>query len=214
MKFFIDTANVKEIKEASEFGIVDGVTTNPSLIARENKKSDALLKEITSLVRGPVSAEVIGLDAESMVKEARSLAKISDNIVIKLPLVKDALKAVSILSAEGIKTNVTLCFSAAQALLAAKVGADYVSPFIGRIDDTGSCGMDLIADIKKIYSNYGFKTRIIVASVRNPLHVVDAAKLGADIATIPFSVIEQLVRHPLTDIGIKKFLEDHKKIPK
>lgn len=214
MKFFIDTANVKEIKEASEFGIVDGVTTNPSLIARENKKSDALLKEITSLVRGPVSAEVIGLDAESMVKEARSLAKISDNIVIKLPLVKDALKAVSILSSEGIKTNVTLCFSAAQALLAAKVGADYISPFIGRLDDTGSCGMDLIADIKKIYSNYGFKTRIIVASVRNPLHVVDAAKLGADIATIPFSVIEQLVRHPLTDLGIRKFLEDHKKIPK
>lgn len=214
MKFFIDTANVKEIKEASEFGIVDGVTTNPSLIARENKKSDALLKEIASLVRGPVSAEVIGLDSESMVKEARSLAKISGNIVIKLPLVKDALKAVSILSSEGIKTNVTLCFSAAQALLAAKVGADYISPFIGRLDDTGSCGMDLIADIKKIYSNYGFKTRIIVASVRNPLHVVDAAKLGADIATIPFSVIEQLVRHPLTDLGIRKFLEDHKKIPK
>ncbi len=214
MKFFIDTANVREIKEASSFGIVDGVTTNPSLIAKENKTSVDLLKEIASLVRGPVSAEVIGLDVESMVREARSLAKIADNIVIKLPLVKDALKAVTILSAEGIKTNVTLCFSPAQALLVAKVGADYISPFIGRLDDISFCGMDLIADIRKIYSNYNFKTQIIVASVRNPLHVVDAAKLGADIATIPFSVIEQLVRHPLTDIGIQRFLEDHKKIPK
>ncbi|MFA6349649.1 MAG: fructose-6-phosphate aldolase [Candidatus Omnitrophota bacterium] len=214
MKFFIDTANVKEIKEASVFGIVDGVTTNPSLIAKENKKYEVLLKEIASLVSGPVSAEVIGLDAQSMVEEARKLAKIADNIVIKLPLVKDALKAVKILSSEGIKTNVTLCFSPAQALLVAKVGADYVSPFIGRLDDISVHGMGLIADIKTIYSNYNFKTQIIVASVRNPLHVVDAAKLGADIATIPFSVIEQLIRHPLTDIGIQKFLEDHKKIPK
>ncbi|MCX5711936.1 MAG: fructose-6-phosphate aldolase [Candidatus Omnitrophica bacterium] len=214
MKFFIDTANVIEIKTAVAFGIVDGVTTNPSLIAKENKSSFDLLKEITALVSGPVSAEVIGLDAESMVKEARVLSKIAKNIVIKLPLVKDALKAVKILSGEGIKTNVTLCFSPAQALLVAKVGADYVSPFIGRLDDISSCGMDLIADIKKIYTNYDFKTQIIVASVRNPLHVVDAAKLGADIATIPFAVIEQLVRHPLTDIGIQRFLEDHKKIPK
>jgi transaldolase len=214
MKIFIDTANIKEIREAVGLGVIDGVTTNPTLIAKENKPMQDLLKEICSLLPGPVSAEVISLQAEGMVKEARELAKIAKNIVIKIPLIKDGLKAVRILSGENIKTNVTLCFSANQALLVAKAGADYVSPFIGRLDDIGQRGMDLICDIKKIYSNYNFKTQIIVASVRNPIHVLDAAKLGADIATIPFSVIEQLIKHPLTDIGIQRFLDDWKKIPK
>lgn len=214
MKIFIDTASVKEIKEAITLGVIDGVTTNPTLMAKENRLAFDLLKEICLSVTGPVSAEVISLDADGMVKEARELAKIAKNIVIKIPLVKEGLKAVRILSREEIKTNVTLCFSASQALLAAKCGADYVSPFIGRLDDISQVGMDLIRDIKTIYSNYGFKTQIIVASVRNPVHVVDAALAGADIATVPFAVIEQLIKHPLTDIGIQKFLEDHKKIPK
>lgn len=214
MKIFIDTANIKEIKEAVSLGVIDGVTTNPTLIAKENRPMQDLLKEICSLVSGPVSAEVISLEAEGMVKEARVLAKIANNIVIKTPLIKDGLKAVKILSQENIKTNVTLCFSANQALLAAKSGADYVSPFIGRLDDISQVGMDLIRDIKQIYSNYNFKTQIIVASVRNPVHVLDAAKIGADIATIPFTVIEQLIKHPLTDIGIQRFLDDYKKIPK
>lgn len=214
MKIFIDTASVKEIKEAITLGVIDGVTTNPTLMAKENRLAFDLLKEICLSVTGPVSAEVISLDADGMVKEARELAKIAKNIVIKIPLVKEGLKAVRILSREEIKTNVTLCFSASQALLVAKCGADYVSPFIGRLDDISQVGMDLIRDIKTIYSNYGFKTQIIVASVRNPVHVVDAALAGADIATVPFAVIEQLIKHPLTDIGIQKFLEDHKKIPK
>ena len=214
MKIFIDTASVKEIKEAVSLGVIDGVTTNPSLIARENRQANDLLKEICSLVDGPVSAEVISLEAEEMVKEAAELVKIAKNIVIKIPLIKEGLKAVKILSGKGIKTNVTLCFSPSQALLAAKAGADYVSPFIGRLDDISQVGMDLICDIKQIYSNYNFKTEIIVASVRNPLHVVDAAKIGADIATVPFAVIEQLIKHPLTDIGVQRFLEDYKKIPK
>lgn len=214
MKIFIDSANTKEIKEAVGLGVVDGVTTNPTLISRENREPLDLLKEICSLVCGPVSAEVISLDTQGMIKEARELSKIAKNIVIKVPLVKEGLKAVKVLSAEGIKTNVTLCFSSAQALLAAKTGADYVSPFIGRLDDIAHAGMDLIRDIKQIFSNYNFKTQIIVASVRNPLHVVDAAKIGADIATIPFVVIEQLIKHPLTDIGLQRFLEDYKKIPK
>ena len=214
MKLFIDTANIKEIKEAVSLGIIDGVTTNPSLIARENRHSADLLKEICSLVDGPVSGEVISLKADQMLGEARELSKIAKNIVIKIPLIKEGLKAVKILTQEGIKTNVTLCFSPAQALLAAKAGADYISPFIGRLDDISQLGMDLICDIKQIYSNYNFKTQIIVASIRNPLHVVDAAKLGADIATVPFAVIEQLIKHPLTDIGIQRFQEDYKKIPK
>ena len=213
MKIFIDTANIREIKEAAEIGIIDGVTTNPTLIAKENRRAEELLSEICSLVSGPVSAEVISLDTNGMVKEARGLSKIAKNIVIKIPLIKEGLKAVKILSQEGIKTNVTLCFSPSQALLVAKTGADYVSPFIGRLDDTSHVGMDLIGDIKQIYTNYNFKTQIIVASIRNPLHVVDAALLGADIATVPFAVIEQLIKHPLTDIGIQRFLEDHKKIP-
>lgn len=214
MKLFIDTANIKEIKEAGSIGVIDGVTTNPSLIARENRAAVDLLKEICALVSGPVSAEVISLDTDGMIKEGRELSKIAKNIVIKIPLTKDGLKAVKVLCAEGIKINVTLCFSPSQALLAAKTGADYISPFIGRFDDIAQVGMDLIRDIKQIYSNYNFKTEIIVASVRNPLHVVDAALTGADIATVPFAVIEQLIKHPLTDIGIQRFLEDYKKIPK
>jgi transaldolase len=214
VKIFIDTANIREIKEAAEIGIIDGVTTNPTLIAKENRRAEGLLSEICSLVSGPVSAEVISLDTNGMVKEARGLSKIAKNIVIKIPLIKEGLKAVKILSQEGIKTNVTLCFSPSQALLVAKTGADYVSPFIGRLDDISQVGMDLIGDIRQIYTNYNFKTQIIVASIRNPLHVVDAALLGADIATVPFAVIEQLIKHPLTDIGIQRFLDDWKKIPK
>jgi len=214
VKIFIDTANIREIKEAVSLGLIDGVTTNPTLIAKENKPLREILKEICSVVHGPISAEVISLDTEGMVKEARVLAQIAKNIVVKLPLTKDGLKAVRILALEAIKTNVTLCFSANQALLVAKAGADYVSPFIGRLDDIGQSGMDLIRNIKTIYNNYGFKTQVIVASVRNPVHVLDAALAGADIATVPFGVIEQLIKHPLTDIGIQKFLEDYKKIPK
>jgi transaldolase len=214
MKIFIDTANVKEIKEAKSLGLVDGVTTNPSLIAKENRPALVILKEICSVVDGPVSAEVIALESQAMIGEARELAKIAANIVVKIPLIAEGLKAVKVLAAEGIKTNVTLCFSPTQALLAAKAGADYVSPFIGRLDDISQVGMNLIVDIRKIYSNYAFKTEIIVASVRNPTHVLDAALIGADIATIPFPVIVQLIRHPLTDIGVQRFLEDYKKIPK
>ena len=213
MKIFIDTASIEEIKEAVGLGIIDGVTTNPTLISKENRVAGDLLKEICSLVPGPVSAEVISLEAEKMVVEARQLSSIARNIVIKVPLVKEGLKAVKILSNEEIKTNVTLCFSSSQALLAAKAGANYISPFVGRLDDISHRGMDLAREIKTIYRNYGYKTEIIVASVRNPLHVVDAALMGADIATIPFAVIEQLLKHPLTDLGIQKFLEDHKKIP-
>lgn len=214
MEIFIDTANIKEIKEAMDLGLIDGVTTNPTLISRENRPARELLKEICSLVSGPVSAEVISLETQGMVNEAKELAKIAKNIVVKIPLTKEGLSAVKILSKERIKTNVTLCFSASQALLVAKVGADYISPFIGRLDDISSKGMDLVRDIKTIYKNYGFKTEIIVASIRNPLHVVDAALMGIDIATIPFVVITQLIKHPLTDMGIQRFLEDYKKIPK
>lgn len=214
MKIFIDTASVKEIREAAALGVVDGVTTNPSLLAKEGRPAREVLKEICSVVKGPVSAEVIALDAAGMVSEAKSLAEIAPNIVIKVPLTKEGLKAAKQLSDQQIKTNVTLCFSANQALLVAKVGATFVSPFIGRLDDISQEGMQLIRDIKQIYANYGFKTEIIVASVRNPVHVLEAAKIGADIATIPFSVIEQLIKHPLTDIGVQRFLEDYKKIPK
>ncbi len=214
MKIFIDSANIKEIKEALSIGIIDGVTTNPTLVAKEGRPALELLKEICSLVSGPVSAEVIGLSADEMVVEAKQLSKIAKNIVIKVPLIKEGLKAVKILSSEGIKTNVTLCFSPTQALLAAKAGASYISPFIGRLDDISQRGMDLIAQIKTIYDNYEYQTQIIVASVRNPMHVVDAALLGADIATVPFGVIEQLIKHPLTEIGVQRFLDDFKKIPK
>lgn len=211
MKFFIDTANIDEIKKGVEMGMVDGVTTNPSLIAREDKPFVEILKEICEVVDGPVSAEVVSLEAEGMVKEARELAALSDNIVIKIPMIVEGLKAVKQLTAEGIKTNVTLIFSSAQALLAAKAGASYVSPFVGRLDDISINGMDLVNDIMVVFQNYGYETEVIVASVRNPLHVMDSALLGADIATIPLKVIEQLAKHPLTDNGMKQFLADWEK---
>ena len=212
MKIFIDTANIKEIREANSWGVVDGVTTNPSLAAKEGGDFIHLIKEIAAIVDGPISAEVISLDAEGMLTEARDLARIHRNIVIKIPLTSEGLKAVKVLSGEGVKTNVTLCFSPTQALMAAKAGATYISPFVGRLDDISETGMGLVRDIKQIYSNYGFKTQIIVASVRNPLHVVEAAKIGADVATIPFGVLVQLFKHPLTDIGIERFLKDWGKV--
>lgn len=208
MKLFIDTANVNEIREAAAIGIVDGVTTNPTLIAKEGRDFIAVVKEICSIVDGPISAEVISLKAAEMIKEAESLAKIHKNVVVKIPLTAEGLKAAKALSAQGVKTNLTLCFSPMQALLAAKVGATYVSPFIGRLDDISQVGMELIRDIRTVYSNYNFKTQIIVASVRNPLHVLDAAKAGADIATVPYGVLMALVKHPLTDIGIDRFMKD------
>ncbi|HFQ88552.1 MAG TPA: fructose-6-phosphate aldolase [Desulfobulbus sp.] len=211
MKFFIDTANIDEIKKGLELGMVDGVTTNPSLVAREQRPFADILNDICAIVDGPISAEVVSLDADGMVKEARELAKINDNIVIKVPMIEEGLKAVKRLTAEEIKTNVTLIFSSAQALLAAKAGATYVSPFVGRLDDISSNGMDLIGDIMTIFGNYGFDTEVIVASVRNPMHVVESALMGAHIATIPYKVIAQLARHPLTDIGMEKFLADWEK---
>ena len=214
MKLFIDTANINEIREAASLGIVDGVTTNPTLIAREGRDFIEVVKEICSIVDGPISAEVVSLKSEEMVKEARTLAKIHKNIVIKIPITAEGLKATKTVSKEGIKTNLTLCFSPAQALLAAKSGATYVSPFIGRLDDISQVGMDLIKDIKVIFANYGLKTQIIVASVRNPVHVLDAAKIGADIATVPYNVLMALVKHPLTDIGIDRFLKDWQNVPK
>jgi len=214
MKFFIDTANTTEIKEAWEIGVIDGVTTNPSLISKEKKEPVKLLREICGIVDGPVSAEVVSLDADGMVREAKTLAKIHKNIVIKIPMTTDGLKATKKLTSMKIKTNVTLIFSANQALLAAKAGATYVSPFVGRLDDISSYGMELVSQILEIYDNYGFETEIIVASIRNPLHVLDAARMGAHVATIPFKVIEQLSKHPLTDIGLEKFLADWEKVPK
>jgi len=214
MKFFIDTANIKEIKEAWEIGVIDGVTTNPSLIARENKEPTKLFKEICDIVDGPVNAEVVSLDADGMVKEGKKLAKIHKNIVVKVPMTVDGLKAVKQLSALKIKTNVTLIFSANQALLAAKAGATYVSPFVGRVDDISGYGIEIVSQILEIYDNYGYETEIIVASIRNPLHVLDSARMGAHVATIPFKVIEQLSKHPLTDIGLKNFLADWEKVPK
>ncbi|NUN22070.1 MAG: fructose-6-phosphate aldolase, partial [Candidatus Jettenia caeni] len=212
MKFFIDTADVKEIREAHSLGILDGVTTNPSLIAKTGRPFRETIEEICSIVDGPVSAEVVSLDTEGMLKEARELAKIADNVVVKIPLIKNGLKAVKKLAEEGIKTNVTLCFSANQALLAAKAGGSYISPFVGRLDDKGQVGMELIQEIRTIYDNYSFPTEIIVASIRNPVHVRDAALMGADIATIPFHVFDLLVQHPLTDDGVKRFLADWEKV--
>jgi len=214
MKFFIDTANIDEIKKAWDLGVIDGVTTNPSLIAREGKDPVQILKTICSIVKGPVNGEVIGTTADVMIKEAKELAKIHKNIVIKIPMIEEGLKAVKKLSSLGIKTNVTLIFSANQALLAAKAGASYVSPFVGRLDDISHHGMDIVEEILDIYANYLFETEVIVASVRNPLHVLDAARMGAHIATIPYSVITQLIKHPLTDIGLAKFLKDWEKVPK
>ncbi len=214
MKFFIDTANLDEIKKAAEMGMVDGVTTNPSLIAKENCSFEERIKEICTLISGPVSAEVISTNAEGMIEEAKKLAQLADNIVIKIPMTTEGLKATKYLEETGIKTNVTLVFSPLQALLAAKAGASFVSPFVGRLDDIAQEGMALIADIVQIFDNYGFNTEIIVASIRNPIHVLEAARIGADIATIPFKVIAQLAKHPLTDIGLEKFLSDWEKVPK
>jgi transaldolase len=214
MKFFIDTANVDEIKEAHAMGMADGVTTNPSLIAKEGRVFEEVIREICEIVDGPVSAEVISLEAEGMVKEARELAKIHANVVIKIPMTVDGLKATRQLAAETIKTNVTLIFSPLQALMAAKAGASFVSPFVGRIDDLSSDGMQIVEQIAEIYANYAFETEIIVASIRNPLHVLNSALVGADIATIPFNVLSKLAAHPLTDKGIQAFLADWEKTKK
>ncbi|MFX0549614.1 fructose-6-phosphate aldolase [Hathewaya histolytica] len=209
MKIFIDTANVEEIKKAAEFGILDGVTTNPSLIAKEGRDLKEVIEEICSIVDGPISAEVISLEADKMVEEGIELSKLHKNIVIKIPMCEEGLKAVSRLSKEGIKTNVTLIFSAQQALLAAKAGATFVSPFVGRLDDIGNGGMQIISDIADIFDMYGITTEIISASIRTPMHVLEAAKVGSHISTIPYKVIMQMVKHPLTDIGIEKFLADY-----
>ncbi|PQP35545.1 fructose-6-phosphate aldolase [Desulfobacteraceae bacterium SEEP-SAG9] len=214
MKFFIDTANIEEIKEAHSMGMVDGVTTNPSLVAKEGRDFEEIIKEICEIVDGPISAEVISLDSEGMVKEARHLSSIHDNIVVKIPMTVDGLKAVRQLSEEEIKTNVTLVFSPLQALMAAKAGASYASPFVGRLDDISHDGLLLVEQIVEIYNNYAFDTEVIVASVRHPLHVLESALLGADIATIPFNVIAKLAAHPLTDKGIKAFLDDWNKAQK
>ncbi len=215
MKFFIDTANLEQIKEAQNMGILDGVTTNPSLMAKEGITGhDNILKhyvDICKIVEGDVSAEVIATDFEGMVKEGEALAELNDQVVVKLPMIKDGIKACKYFSDRGIKTNVTLVFSPGQALLAAKAGATYVSPFIGRLDDISTDGLNLIAEIRHIYDNYGFQTEILAASVRHTMHIIDCAKLGADVMTGPLSAIEGLLKHPLTDIGLAKFLEDHKK---
>lgn len=211
MKIFLDTANIEDIKEINSLGVIHGITTNPSLIAKEKRDLKETLKEIASIVDGPISGEVISLDYENMIKEAEELASIHKNIVVKIPMTNDGLKAVSYLSKKGIRTNVTLIFSAAQALLAARAGASYVSPFLGRLDDIGLNGLILIEDISEIFNVHNIQTEIIAASIRNPIHVIEAAKLGANIGTLPPSVIRALINHPLTDAGIKKFKEDWEK---
>ncbi len=214
MKFFIDTANVEEIKKANAWGLVDGVTTNPTLVAKEKRRFDELIEEICSVIDGPVSVEAVSMDTEGLIKEARELSRIHKNIVVKIPMTLEGLGAVRTLTREGIKTNVTLVFSPLQALLAAKAGATYISPFVGRLDDVAHTGMELVHQILDIYENYSFTTEVIVASIRNPLHVLDAALTGAHIATIPFKVLEQLSKHPLTDVGIERFLKDWEKVPR
>jgi len=214
MKFFIDTADVKEIREAAAMGLVDGVTTNPSLVAKTGRKFRDILLEICDIVKGPVSAEVVGTTYDVIMKEARELAGLRSNIVVKVPLIPEGLKAVRSCADEGIKTNVTLCFSATQALLAAKAGASYISPFVGRLDDVSTSGMQLIREIVEIYDNYGYTTEVLVASVRHPMHVQEAALIGAHVATCPLSVLLQLSKHPLTDVGLAKFLSDWEKVPK
>jgi transaldolase len=211
MKFFIDTAKIEEIKEAAALGILDGVTTNPSLVSKTGKDFRTLLDEILAVVDGPVSAEVIATDYDGIVKEANELANIHKNIVVKVPLIREGLKAVKTLSDSGVKTNVTLCFSPSQALLAAKAGATYISPFVGRLDDISTSGMELISQIVQIYGNYSYETEVLVASIRHPLHLVEAALIGADVCTMPFDVINKLFSHPLTDAGLDKFLSDWKK---
>lgn len=213
MKFFLDTANIKEIREAASWGILDGVTTNPSLVAREGRSFRAILDEIVGIVNGPISAEVVSVDMEGMLKEGRELAKIHKNIVIKVPMIPAGLSACRQLVQEGYRVNVTLVFSPVQALLAAKAGATFVSPFIGRVDDVGQFGMEMVRQIRTIYQNYGFTTQLLVASIRHPIHVVEAALAGADIGTMPFSVMQQLIKHPLTDVGLKKFLADWERVP-
>ncbi len=214
MKFFVDTANIDEIKKAKELGLLDGVTTNPTLAAKEKKEFRGLIKEICDIVDGPVNAEVVSTDAKGMIEEAKDLVKIAGNIVVKIPLTQEGLKAVKQLSGDRIKTNVTLCFSPVQALMAAKAGAAYISPFVGRLDDISNRGMELVEQIVTIYGNYGYETEVIVASIRNPVHVLDAALMGADISTMPYKVMEQLIHHPLTDIGLEKFLADWRKMEK
>jgi len=215
MKFFLDTADVDQLKKAVEMGVCDGATTNPSLVARTGKPFDQVIREVLDIVPGPVSLEVIALDTEGMLSEARSLhARNPEKVVVKIPMTPAGIRAVKILSEEGVKTNVTLIFSASQALIAAKAGATYVSPFVGRLDDISQQGMDLVSDIMTIFENYGFDTEVIVASVRHPMHVVEAALMGADVATIPFAIIEKLFKHPLTDSGIEKFLKDFSNVPK
>jgi transaldolase len=215
MKFFIDTANPDEIKRAYEMGVIDGVTTNPTLISKEKKDFESLIKEICKIIKGlPISLEVLSLNSEGMIEEARRLSRMGENIVVKIPMTTEGLKAIKALVSEGIKTNTTLVFSPTQALLAAKAGTTYVSPFIGRLDDIAQTGMELIEQIVTIFTNYGFESQVIVSSIRHPIHVLEAALIGADVATIPYKVIEQLVKHPLTDIGIERFLADWKKVPK
>ena len=214
MEFFIDTAQVDEIKEAASWGIIDGVTTNPTKFAQAGRPFIEVVEEICQIIDGPVSVEVVSTQADQIIQEAKRLAMVHKNIVVKVPLIKEGIKAVKVLSAEGIKTNVTLNFSASQALLAAKVGATYISPFVGRLDDISHRGMELVEQILTIYENYGYETEIIVASIRNPIHVLEAALMGADISTIPYKVMEQLIKHPLTDIGLEKFLADWEKTSK
>jgi len=214
MKFFIDTAEVKEIKEAAAMGLVDGVTTNPSLVAKSGRKFRDVLLEICDIVKGPVSAEVTGVKYDDIMREAHELAQLRPNIVVKVPLIPEGLKAIRSLTDEGIKTNCTLCFSPTQALLAAKAGATYISPFVGRLDDVATDGMQLIAEILEIYDHYGYETQVLVASVRHPMHVQQAARMGAHVATCPLSVLLQLSKHPLTDVGLAKFLADWEKVPK
>jgi len=214
MKFYIDTADIGEIRDAAAMGLVDGVTTNPTLIARSGRKFREVLVEICDIVRGPVSAEVVSTELEPMLKEARELAALRENIVVKIPLIPEGLKAVRVCTEEGIKTNVTLCFSATQALLAAKAGATYISPFVGRLDDAANDGMNVIADIVEIYENYAFETQVLAASIRHPMHVLEAAKLGAHVSTCPHKVLMQLCKHPLTDRGLAQFLADWESVPK
>jgi transaldolase len=211
MKFFLDTANIDEIRDAAEYGLIDGVTTNPSLVAKEGRDFKDILRDITRIVNGPISAEVVSTDAAGILREAYDLAKVHENIVVKVPMIKEGMKALRQLSRDGIRTNVTLVFNPNQALIAAKLGATYVSPFVGRFDDVSEVGMSLIVDLVRIFKNYGFGTQILVASCRSPLHIREAALLGAHVATMPYKVLEQLLKHPLTDIGLERFLKDWEK---
>lgn len=214
MKFFLDTANIDEIRDAVEYGLIDGVTTNPSLVSKEGREFKDILRDITKIVDGPISAEVVSIDCFGILREARELAAIHENIVVKIPMIKEGMKALKQLAAEGIHTNVTLVFNANQALIAARLGATYVSPFVGRFDDVSEVGMNLIGDLVTIFDNYDFETQILVASCRNPLHIREAALLGADVVTLPYKVLEQLLKHPLTDIGLERFLKDWEKVPR